>query len=264
MKKHLNWIIPVILGVAIMLSWYFSTLKDASGQAWVSEFLLPSPGSVLQEIPKEWERFSSAIGQTAFASVVGFIAAVGGGFIIALVLASNPYVKSALFPYVLILQMTPIIVILPLISIWMGNGLGPITLVTFLIGFFPVVANTTAGLTSTDKNLLNLFKMGNATKAQELFQLRIPYAMPNFLTGMKIADAFIADRCAYRRFFLGDSVNGGLGYLLLVFKQSADTTAVFSLGIITCILGFFFVGSVNYIHYLALHKWHDSYNNKDA
>ncbi|MGB0371325.1 MAG: ABC transporter permease [Opitutales bacterium] len=259
MKKHLDWIIPVCLGIALIGLWYLSL-----SAGWVSPYLLPQPQEVLQEIPKEWDRFSNAIKQTAYASIVGFLAATGGGFLIALILASNRYVKSALYPYVLILQMTPIIVIIPLISIWIGNGLGSITLITFLIGFFPVVANTTAGLTSTDKNLLNLFKMGNATKAQELLELRIPYAMPHFLTGMKIAGTLSPIGALTGDFLLGDSINGGLGYLLIVFRQAADTTAVFSLGLITCLLGFVFVATVNLIHYFALHKWHDSYNNKDA
>lgn len=259
MNKQLKWIIPVSVGVAVLALWYV-----ALGAGWVNEFLLPTPHAIIQEIPAKWDQFSGAIARTAYASVVGFLAATGGGFLIALILASNTYIKSALYPYVLILQMTPIIVVIPLIAIFMGTGLGPITLITFLIGFFPVVANTTAGLTSTDKNLLNLFKMGNATKAQEILQLRIPYAMPNFLTGMKIAGTLSPIGALTGDFLLGDSMTGGLGYLLYVFRQITDTTAVFALGLITCLLGFVFVATVNMIHYFALKNWHDSYNNKDA
>ena len=259
MKKHLTWILPTLFGV-LLIGWWYLALHNG----WTSEHVTPWPHEILQEIPKNWDTFSRAIGQTAFASIVGFLCSVTGGFLIAALLVANQEIKRTLFPFVLIIQMTPIIVIAPLIAIIMGQGLGPVTVVTFLIGFFPVVANTMAGLGSTNKNLLNLFKMGNATTAQELFELRIPYAMPNFLTGMKIAGTLAPIGALTGDFFLGDSINGGLGYLLLIFRQQADTAAIYALGLITCLLGFIFSAVVNLIHYLALHNWHDSYHNKDA
>ncbi|NRA28490.1 MAG: ABC transporter permease [Opitutales bacterium] len=259
MHKHLAWVLPLSLGTIILSAWYFLV---ESGR--INPFMLPSPRVVIEKLWTESDRLGIAAWRTFLVSILGFVAASGGGFLIALVLASNRYVKHTLYPFILIFQMTPIIIMIPMIGIWVGPGLGSIIIVTFVIGFFPVVANTVTGLMSTDKNLLNLFVMGNAKKSQELMQLRIPYAMPYFLTGMKIAGTLAPIGALTGDFLLGSSTSGGLGYMILVYKANTDTPALFTLGLVTCVLGFLFVGSVNLIHYLLLRDWHDSYQTQES
>lgn len=259
MLKHLPWILPLTLGIVILAIWFAAV--ESGG---VNPYMLPSPRVVIEKLFTESERLSVAAWRTFVASILGFLAAAGGGFLIALALASNRYVKHTLYPFILIFQMTPIIIMIPMIGIWVGSGLVSIIIITFIIGFFPVVANTVTGLSSTDKNLLNLFVMGNATKSQELLQLRIPYAMPYFLTGMKIAGTLAPIGALTGDFLLGSTSSGGLGYMILVYKASTDTPALFTLGLVTCVLGFLFVGSVNLIHYLLLKDWHDSYQTQES
>ena len=82
----------------------------------------------------------------------------------ALVLSLSPLVRASLYPYLMILQMTPIIVMAPILILWVGPGLKSVTIITFLICFFPMVVNTTQGLISTDRNLVDFFRMCKASK----------------------------------------------------------------------------------------------------
>jgi NitT/TauT family transport system permease protein len=194
------------------------------------------------------------------AAILGFISAVLAGFIIALLLASSTALKRGLYPWVLVLQMTPIVILAPIIAIWFNQGLVSIMIVSFLMGFFPIVANTTFGLTSTDQNLKELFAISKASQFQELLYLRIPYALPHFLTGAKIAATLAPIGAIVGDMFVGTSANGqaGLGFLTRIFKDQANTPAVYACAAIACLMGFLFVGLITYLQWFLLHRWHDS------
>src|SRR5204862_270426 len=84
-------------------------------------------------------------------------------------------------------QMTPLPVLAPICVIWVGAGLQSVALLTFVIAFFPLVVNTTQGLISTDRNLVELFRLYGANRWQQLLALRVPAALPYFFTGLRIA-----------------------------------------------------------------------------
>src|SRR5690606_21946193 len=107
--------------------------------------------------------------------------------LLALLLATRPWVRRSFYVYLVVLQLTPVIVVAPLIILWIGRGLPSIVLVTFIVSFFPVVVNTTLGLVSTDRNLVELFDVCDARWWQRLLLLRLPYAMPHYFAGLRIA-----------------------------------------------------------------------------
>lgn len=256
--KHLPWILPTLLGFTILFLWY--------GLIWtfgIPHFELPAPHKIIEAGFNERHNLIPAAIRTSTTAIVGFIAAVSGGFIISLLLGSSRWVKTSLYPWILVLQMTPTIVLIPIFVIWMGPGLPSITAITFMIGFFPVVANTTMGLISTDKNLLDLFKMCNATKFQEVFLLRVPNALPYFLTGVKIAGTLAPIGAISGDFLAGEgSKFAGLGYWTLLYQGRTQTAEMFAVALTACVLGFIFVGAVNFMHHKLLSHWHAS-SNKD-
>jgi NitT/TauT family transport system permease protein len=173
--------------------------------------------------------------------------------------------KQSFYPYILMLQMTPVIILAPIFVLWLGQGLPSIVAVTFMICFFPVVANTTMGLLSADRNLRELFTMCNATRGQEIRYLRIPGAMPYFLTGMKIAATLAPIGAITGDFLVGSAQNGeaGIGFMTIAYFSQLKIPALFATGMIACLLGFIFVGASSYLHWLVLHQWHDSITRKD-
>lgn len=247
---------PLLIGVVFILIWYLGIeLFD------IPEFQLPAPHRIVEEGFTEWNTLWRAMLQTTRACLIGFFASVAGGVLLSLLLSSSTWAYQGFYPYILILKMTPVIVIAPIIIIWFGQGINSITIITFLICFFPIVANTTMGLRSTDHNLVDLFQVYAASKRQELLYLRIPAALPYFFTGLRIAAALTPIGALY-----GDTVAGmgsggkaGLGFVVVIFSSQLKIPALFAAAFLACLIGFLFVGLVNWLSWRQLHRWHDSY-----
>ena len=168
--------------------------------------------------------------------------------------------------YLMILQMTPIIIFAPILILWVGPGLNSVVIITFLICFFPLVVNTTQGLISSDRNLVELFKMYRASRWQEIRLLRIPSALPYFFTGLRIAAVLAPIGALVGDYTAGSSAGngGGLGFQAIIYSSQAKYPALFATAAVTCILGFVFVAIVLSLSWFALHKWHDSYQRTDT
>lgn len=238
------------------------TVEEAEG---ARKAVLPYPNEILTALTIHRTDLLQATSNTFSTAILGFLAAVIGGYGISLLFSASLLLKQATYPWILVLQMTPVIILSPILVIWLGPGQRATALITFLIGFFPVVANSTQGLISTNKDLLDLFTISNASKWQEIALLRVPNSMPYFLTGMKIAGTLAPVGAIAGDIFAGTSASGsaGLGFMIMVYISSAQVPALFATAILACTLGFIFVCGVNVIHWLALKNWHDSYGEAE-
>ncbi|RDV29231.1 ABC transporter permease [Alteromonas aestuariivivens] len=247
---------PAIVGVSLIAIWYLVIyLFD------IPIFQLPAPHDIIEAGSQEQSTLISGALQTTLACLIGFFTSLLGGVLISVLLAYSSWAYKGFYPYILLLKMMPVIVLAPIIILWFGQGLASITVITFLICFFPIVANTTMGLCSTDKNLVDVFRVYNSSARDEMLKLRIPYAMPYFLTGLKVAAALTPIGALY-----GDTVAGmgsgsdaGLGFVVVVFSSQLKIPALYAAAFTACFIGFLFVSLVNILHWRLLHKWHDSY-----
>jgi NitT/TauT family transport system permease protein len=228
-------------------------------------FLLPAPAAVLAAFQEHGADLGRATLHTAEGAVLGFAAAVIVSATLALLLSLSPLVRATFYPYLMILQMTPIIVFAPILVLWVGPGLKSVTIITFLICFFPLAVNTTQGLVSTDRNLVELFRLYRATKLQEIVRLRIPAALPYFFTGLRIAATLAPIGALVGDYTAGSSAGdgGGLGFQTIIYSSQAKYAALYATAIICCALGFIFVAGVLGVSWLCLHHWHDSYARTD-
>jgi len=259
--KPLRLLLPVLAGAVFIGVWYAA--RNALGEE--RQFLLPSPWQVLTAFKTNSDALLAASLNTAKGAVIGFGAAVAGSFLFALVLSLSPLVRAGLYPYLMMLQMTPVIVLAPILVLWAGPGLASVSIITFLICFFPMVVNTTQGLISTDPNLLDLFRMGKASKHQEIFLLRVPAALPYFFTGLRIAATLAPIGAIVGDYTAGNagSDGGGLGFLTIIYSSQFKMAALFATAFTGCLLGFIFVAVVVWLSWLCLHKWHDSFSSAD-
>jgi NitT/TauT family transport system permease protein len=200
---------------------------------------------------------------TALVTLLAFPLAVVVSVLLALLLCLAPWIRASLLPCLMALQMTPIIVITPILLLWFGSGMVSSLLVTFLVSFFPLVVNTTQGLVSTDEALVDLFRMSRATRWQEILLLRVPAALPYFFTGLRIAAILAPIGAVVGDFFAGSSADGvgGLGFRTVIYSSQLKTPALFATAAVCCLLGFALVSVVYFLDWLCLHKWHDSYSN---
>lgn len=254
------WLAPVLSGGFFLAFWY--GVRRATGlQSWI----LPTPGEILRAAWTEHAVLLRAAGHTAVGALGGFLAAALAGFAIALGLGGARWLRTGLYPWLLVLQMTPVIVLAPIIVLWAGPGPPGIITVTFLISFFPIVVNTTQGLLSAEEPMVDLFRMYGATRLQELRMLRLPTAMPYFLAGLRIAATLAPIGAIFGEYLVGNASGGtgGLGFLVYTYNVQIKIPALFATALISCLLGFVFVAAVAWLNWTVLHGWHDSFERRD-
>jgi NitT/TauT family transport system permease protein len=169
--RQLRILPPILTALVIVLVW--QVLPPILG---VKDYLLPRPSIIWNTILKESQFLIPAAGRTALAAALGLICATAGGLIVASLFSLFGSIKRSFLPWVLILQMTPVIVLVPLIAIWMGSGLVSIVAITFLISFFPIAASASAGMSQVDPNHADLFKVMKATRSQTFWKLWVPWS----------------------------------------------------------------------------------------
>jgi len=254
------WLLPALSGLLFVGLWY--GVRTASGlQSWI----LPTPVEILAAAWHERVRLLAAAGSTALGALAGFLLAGALGFATALLLGVSRSLRAGLYPWLLVLQMTPVIVLTPIIVLWAGPGLPGIITITWLISFFPIVANMTQGLLSTDMNHVALFRMANASRLQEMLLLRVPSAMPYYLAGLRIAATLAPIGAIFGEYMVGNSSGGtgGLGFLVYSYNTQIKIPALFATALTSCLLGFIFVAAVAALNRAVLHKWHDSFERND-
>jgi NitT/TauT family transport system permease protein len=260
-ERLMRWILPVAGGAVLLALWY--SLRHVFGQpAW----LLPMPHEIAAALAGERAMIGAAAWQTTQSALLGFLAAAFGGLVCALLLASSRPVRLALYPYLLILQMTPVIVLAPFIVLWAGRGTPSIVIVTFIVSFFPVVVNTTHGMVSTDRNLLELFTVCNASAVQRIFLLQLPFAAPFYFAGLRIAATLAPIGAIFAEYVTGSVAGGtgGLGFLASVFNQRQMRAELLAVALTSCVLGFVFLAVISLVNRLLLRRWHASVATSDS
>jgi len=253
--KNLVW--PLLGGAAMIVLWY----AVHHGLADDRRFLLPTPGAMFEAMRDEWPILARATLNTTEGASLGFAIAAVLSALLALAMAGSSLLRASLYPYLMILQMMPVIVIAPILVLWVGPGLKSVTIITVLVCFFPLVVNTTQGLISADRNLVELFRMWRATRAQQLRYVRIPAALPYFFAGLRIAAVLAPIGALVGDYTAGSSAGdgGGLGFQAVIYSSQAQYPALFATAAVTCVLGFLFSGVVAVLSWAMLHRWHDAY-----
>ena len=258
--RLLRWLLPALLALLLLAGW--QALHHSLPPS--RRFLLPDLPRLLAAFREHGPDLLSAARYTAAAALGGFglaaLVAVGAS----LLLASSSLVRAALYPYLMALQMVPVIIIAPILILWVGPGAQSVIIVTFLISFFPLVVNTTQGLLSVDRGQVDLFRMGRAARWQELLLLRAPAALPYFFTGLRIS-AILAPIGALTADYLVGSTTGGrsgLGITALIFSSRNEIPGLYATALVGCALGFLLVAAVSGLSWFALRRWHDSYSDE--
>jgi NitT/TauT family transport system permease protein len=223
-------------------------------------YILPGPLAVAKVLGNRYPSLLQSLWITTEEAAGGLAASTAVGIAVALIFAQWRWLRQTLYPYTILLQTVPIVAIAPLIINWAGAGIFAVTVVTFIISLAPIIANTTQGLISVDENLIHLFIMHKATPAQILFKLRLPNAMPNLFTGVRISAGISVIGGITGELFAGSTRvgEGGLGYAMIYANNQMETSYLFALVLAAAVLGFAFFFVVMFLEWLALHNWHES------
>jgi NitT/TauT family transport system permease protein len=222
----------------------------------IQPWLLPPPSAVLEAMI----RYAADLGQSAWitaqAAFLGFGLAGGVGILIAIILSTSRWIERAFYPYTIFFQTVPIIAIAPLLVIWFDAGTTAVTIAAFIVGIFPVIANTLTGLRSVDPSLRDLFRLYGGSPLATLFKLKLPSALPNIFTGLRIAGGLAVIGAIVGEFVA--SQGRGLGILVLVAMRQGATALLFAAVLTASLLGLALFGLVQLAGWLMLRRWHAS------
>jgi NitT/TauT family transport system permease protein len=249
------WRLPLLTFCSLVLLWQAAVVLFK-----VPDYLLPSPVEIAILIPARTRDLLRALLVTGGEALGGFLLSAVVGIAVGLFFAISTVIRRCLYPYVVLLQTIPIIAISPLILLWLGNGSLSVLFISFLISVPAVVANTTQGLISVETNLLNLFRMGNASIAAVLFKLRLPHALPHIFVGLKIAAGASVVGALVGETFAGSSAlgAGGLGYNSIYALSQLATPYLFALILTSSLLGLLFFLLVTTLERVMVGRWHES------
>lgn len=223
-------------------------------------YILPGPAAVLFAAQERFPSLINSLSITTEEALGGLLAGIVVGVAVAMIFAQWRWLRQLVYPYTILLQTVPIVAIAPLVILWIGAGIPAVMVVTFIICLAPIIANTTQGLISVDENLVHLFMMHKASAAQVMFKLRLPNAMPNFFTGIRISAGISVIGGLTGELFAGSTRvgEGGLGYAILYANNQMETAYMFALVLAATLLGFSFFFVVMFLEWIVLHNWHES------
>ena len=184
----------------------------------------------------------------------------GGGVLLAVLFSQSRIIELALFPYAVVLQVTPVVSIAPLVIIWVGfdNVNRALLILAWIVAFFPILSNTTLGLSSTDPNLRNLFRLYGASRWQILTQLQLPTALPYLLAGMKISGGLALIGAVVAEFVAGSGAATGLAWRIVESGNRLNIPRMFAALILLSALGIAIFMALTLVQHLVLRKWHES------
>jgi NitT/TauT family transport system permease protein len=253
-ERMLGVLFPVVIGLLVLLAWQGLVTAFA-----VPAYIVPSPVLVAHTLVTDWSLLAPALWSTLEITLLALVAAVVVGTAVAFVFVQSRWIERALFPYAVLLQVTPIVAIAPLIIIWVKNTDAALVLCAAIVAVFPVISNTTLGLRSVDPGLLDLFRMGGATRMQTLLRLRAPSALPYFFGGLRIASGLALIGAVVAEFVAGTGGTGaGLAYQILLSGLQLNIPRLFAALFLIAVAGVgLFVATV-LLSRLALKGWHES------
>jgi NitT/TauT family transport system permease protein len=248
-------IAPVVIGIIALIAWEVTVRLRG-----IPHYILPGPVAIGNALVTDWGTLSESLWVTLKIAVSALLAAVAVGVALAILFTQSKWLEKSMFPYAVVLQVTPVVAISPLIIIWTNNNI-PLSLLicAWIVAFFPILSNTILGLNSVDHNLINLFQMYGATRSQTLRYLRLPAALPYFLGGLKISGGLALIGAVVAEYVAGTGGSAsGLAYRILEAGFQLKIPRMFAALLLLSLSGVAIFLVTSWISNVLLRSWHES------
>jgi NitT/TauT family transport system permease protein len=248
------WLMPIIMIALGLFAWDRIVVLNE-----IPHYILPGPGRVWETLVEDWPILRNALAITLAITGMALLVAIIGGAGLAILFKQSRLMEMSLYPYAVILQVTPIVAIAPLIFIYVEERLVGLLICAWLVAFFPVLSNTTLGLNSADHNLRDLFKIYGASRWQRLLHLELPSALPYFLGGLRIAGGLALIGAVVAEYVAGTGgIGSGLAFTILEAGYRLNIPRMFAALLLIAGTGIVIYAVLSFISWLLLHKWHES------
>ncbi|MFN0040141.1 MAG: ABC transporter permease [Burkholderiales bacterium] len=225
----------------------------------IPPYIVPGPLLVWQTLLQDWPSLFQSLLVTLQVTGLALLLAVFLGTLLSILFVQSRLLESALLPYAVILQVTPLVAIAPLIIIWVSNPFDALIICATVACIFPIIANTTVGLRSVDTGLIDLFQLYGASRIQVLLRLRVPSAAPYFFAGLRVATALALIGAVVAEFVAGTGgTQSGLAYQILQAGLQLKIPRLFAALFLITATGIVLFLAVSALSRLALRHWHES------
>lgn len=254
-KRFVRVAVPVAVGLVFIALWEW-----ACNAFEVPKFVLPAPSLIVAALADNFTSLMGSLWITFRVTVSAFVVAVASGVAMAIVFTQSRVLELALFPYAVVLQVTPVVSIAPLVLIWVGfdNVEFALLILAWLVAFFPILSNTTLGLSSADHNLRDLLQLYGASRWQLFRYLQMPGALPYLLGGMKISGGLALIGAVVAEFVAGSGGSTGLAWRIIESGNQLRIPNMFAALILLSGLGIVIFFCMTTLQHALLHRWHES------
>ncbi len=252
--KYLPYAAPAVIGVIVLALWQLTvTLLD------VPPYLVPGPLLVAQTMAQDADLLLHSLLVTLRITALALFFSVVMGVVIAFLFAQSRIIEASLFPYAVLLQVTPVVAIAPLIIIWTRDVQTALVICATMVAIFPIISNTTLGLRSIEPGLLDLFRLYRASRWQTLLRLRVPSALPYFFAGLRVSGGLALIGAVVAEFVAGTGGSGsGLAYQILMSGLQLNVPRLFAALLLITLAGVAIFALTSLLSQLALRHWHES------
>ena len=239
------WLAPVLVTTAVLVTW------EAIVTAFhVRAVLLPGPTSIARVLGTQAPLLAEHLWPTLYQIVVGFLLSLVGGVIVAVLITYSEVVRRGVYPLIVVSQIVPKVAVAPLFVVWFGLGDLSRLLLAFLIAFFPIVINTTAGLTSVDDDIVRMARAYMGSRGQIFFKIRLPHALPLIFAGMKISITLAVIGVVVAEFV---AAQRGIGYLIVMANGLLDTPLMMAAITVLSVMGLALYGAIAALERLVVY-----------
>ena len=261
-ERREAWLRIVLPGITLSLAavgWQLVVVGLA-----IPPYVLPGPVLVVQTLIADWGVLSTSLLATLATTLQGLFLATAGGVVLAVIFNQSRIFEYALYPYAVILQVTPVVAIAPLLLIWLPQH-AAVLVCAWIVAFFPMLANTTLGLNSVDHNLLDLFALYHASRWQVLRHLKLPAALPHMMAGLRIAGGLSLVGAVVAEIAAGSAGAGsGLAYRIAESGYRLNIPRMFAALLLLAIAGIVIYLTMSVCSHLVLRRWHESAVGREA
>ncbi|RIK85370.1 MAG: ABC transporter ATP-binding protein [Planctomycetota bacterium] len=254
--RALGSLAPGALAIVLLAGW-----EIAVRVADVPQYMLPAPSAIGATLVAEWDALRPAWAVTLMTMAVALLAAIILGVPSAALLASSRLVERMVFPYAVMLQVTPLVAVAPFIVLLIGwqRVWWAQLACSWIVAFFPILSNTTIGFRSADRGLCDLFQLYHASPWQRLRLLLAPSALPYFLAGLKVSTNLALVGAVVAEFVVGAQVdNPGLASTIFESQLRSDAPTMFAALALISVTGVMAYAATHGFSFLLLRRWHDS------
>jgi len=255
MNRALQIIIPIALGIAVLALWQYLVRAYQ-----VPAYVLPAPSDIWIAFTENFSSLMASLWTTLSITLAAMALAFIGSVLLAILFLQSRTIETALYPYAVILQVTPVIAIAPLILIWVGleHINRALLILAWIVAFFPLLANTLLGLKSADHNLTDLFRLYGASRWQILWKLQLPTALPNMLAGARISGGLALIGTVVAEFAADSGTATGLGWRIVEAGNRLEIAKMFAALALLSLLGIAIFFALSLVEYGLLRRWHES------